>query len=339
MSILFLVKLHHIIYLFFLIDLIIRMSIKRINSIESNICSPRLGKKIINRNLIDEDDDEDILNEESDKRITRSQVKASRVTQPKSISILDGKNKSQPTPPPTPQSTKISNSEIIIQKGYASRKVEINQQQQNKRQQQQNDVLFAGEKQQLDEVAAKEYQQQDVQINAASSLRQEHEQDEILVIGQQQHVEQRNKSPIVQQNQEQNRVVKQNEMGNSFKSILNYLLKQAEDKKFPQKTFIFDKIKKNYNCALNFFECQTIFTNKPTGRIEFTCLGCEKIYHARIGRTGNLNRHLNSHQEQKLRKWIQLYDAWNTKCQHSKITAGVMIMVRYFITSNVALNE
>jgi hypothetical protein len=128
-------------------------------------------------------------------------------------------------------------------------------------------------------------------------------------------------------------------MGNSFKSILNYLLKQAEDKKFPQKTFIFDKIKKNYNCALNFFECQTIFTNKPTGRIEFTCLGCEKIYHARIGRTGNLNRHLNSHQEQKLRKWIQLYDAWNTKCQHSKITAGVMIMVRYFITSNVALNE
>jgi hypothetical protein len=94
MSILFLVKLHHIIYLFFLIDFIIRMSIKRINSIESNICSPRLGKKIINRNLIDEDDDEDILNEESDKRITRSQVKASKVTKPKSISIQDGKNNS-----------------------------------------------------------------------------------------------------------------------------------------------------------------------------------------------------------------------------------------------------
>lgn len=138
---------------------------------------------------------------------------------------------------------------------------------------------------------------------------------------------------------EQDLVADVDEQVRDAKNIIRDLLKQAEDKNFPQKEFFFDDIRGKYTPVLNFFQHETQFSTKPKGRINFKCIVCNEELEARIGRFTNLNRHLNKHNHKDVKKWLELYAKSNSKSQAPKLTPSLLNLVKYFISSNMALSE
>jgi hypothetical protein len=204
------------------------MSVKRVNSIPSELSTPRMNKKVVkNRAILDDDKSEIVLSTlDSDKRVTRSQAqtliegKSSEIDQmnpPKTVQKQSKGDENSNESSKSRKNKEVSGSSIEIIK--ASRKTSSTEQvelQKNPKQRdnldfivprvEQNevqDIREPEERQQEDEVQIHETQEQQIKVN----------------------------EPVTSKEQ----------IGNTFNSIIKFMITQANLKKFPQKQFVFDK--------------------------------------------------------------------------------------------------
>ena len=89
--------------------------------------------------------------------------------------------------------------------------------------------------------------------------------------------------------------------------------------------------------AIFFFEFVDKYTNLPEENVAFKCKICNNTFHAVIGKTRNLNKHLNTHES--LDDWHKKYSAYNQHGQEKVIDDKTLTLVKYFISSNAALKE
>jgi hypothetical protein len=153
-----------------------------------------------------------------------------------------------------------------------------------------------------------------------------------------------NQTPYEQQDDDSNQDINNNEnqvVTRDSKAAVRDLVRLAEQKKFLRKEFFFDDIRKTFTPILYFFQHDSQFNIRPSKPISFKCLICNEELNARIGRFTNLNRHINKHQTQNkdVKKWFELYAKFNTKSKVSQISSVMLNLVKYFISSNLSLNQ
>ena len=114
-----------------------------------------------------------------------------------------------------------------------------------------------------------------------------------------------------------------------------------EDAKKGSKKLDFGENTKFYTPILNFYECETNFEAKPLNQIKFKCIICKKTFHARVGRCGNLNRHINiDHTDQKTTEWCEKFKNYSKKSKTTTILdEDNLLLVKYFISSNNSIAE
>jgi hypothetical protein len=128
----------------------------------------------------------------------------------------------------------------------------------------------------------------------------------------------------------------------STNSTLNAIYENGKKGIFLPKQFEYGEIRKKYSPILNFYEHDTIFESKPTGKLNFRCLICKTKYRAKIGKSSNLNRHLvQDHLDNKqLTEWYTKYSEQNTKSKDgSCLDDNMLLLIKYFISSNNSLVE
>ena len=102
--------------------------------------------------------------------------------------------------------------------------------------------------------------------------------------------------------------------------LLHQLISKAQNNQFEKKLFVFNDVPKYYSSIYNFFECQTVFQNKPDKKIKvtFKCIICDSILKQPLGSSGNLTKHLESPKHEEFANWKQLY----VKHKESHIAEG-----------------
>jgi hypothetical protein len=116
------------------------------------------------------------------------------------------------------------------------------------------------------------------------------------------------------------------------------LYEMAKKGEFPNKSFEFNKLEKQYTPRLHFFNSQRKFSQRPVSHINFTCKLCDRNLQATFPEFNNLNNHLKTHSEFR-DKWLSYFDEFNP--QKSKCTIllddNTYNLVRFVVSSNTAM--
>lgn len=106
---------------------------------------------------------------------------------------------------------------------------------------------------------------------------------------------------------------------------------------------IFEKVEITLNnkkipyCAmLNWFNFTRNFAMRPEGSLRFQCIYCSRTVLAALGKPGNLQKHLETHDITNL--WLKKYKSNNNMMIGRKYKNNtVSSVVKFFITSNLAI--
>ena len=106
------------------------------------------------------------------------------------------------------------------------------------------------------------------------------------------------------------------------KDLIMKMIENARQFVFEPKIFTFGQDKKEYSPIYQFFVNKTVFSSKPSHQLEFKCIFCKKKVNYKLGESGNLTKHLQTHaklsedgavnHDQFNNVWFPLY------LQHSK---------------------
>ena len=124
---------------------------------------------------------------------------------------------------------------------------------------------------------------------------------------------------------------------NSCVMSVEKMIKMANKKEFPQRVVTINDEKHHYTPTLNFFEFVDQYAKLPEEKVSFKCKICKTTFHSVIGKTGNLNKHLKTHES--LDDWHNKYSAYNNRGENQIIDDKTLNLVKYFISSNSALKE
>jgi len=128
------------------------------------------------------------------------------------------------------------------------------------------------------------------------------------------------------------------EIGSSSNELtIDKIIKLANKNQFPKKLITIANEEHYYTATLNFFEFVDKYTKIPEENVEFKCKICNNTFHAVIGKTRNLNKHLKTHEN--LDEWHQKYSSSNKRGEEKIIDDKTLTLVKYFISSNAALKE
>lgn len=108
---------------------------------------------------------------------------------------------------------------------------------------------------------------------------------------------------------------------------------------YPKKAFTIGGKVVEYSAITHFYDCQTVFESKQKQSIDFRCIQCGKSYKAKIGKSGNLKKHLEK-SHKNLKNWLRGY-LLNINRSETKWTLddNLTNLAKYFLTSNQAIKE
>ena len=89
---------------------------------------------------------------------------------------------------------------------------------------------------------------------------------------------------------------------------IDKMIKMANKNQFPNKLITVGNDEHYYTTTLNFFEFVDKYTKFSEENVAFKCKICNNTFHAVIGKTRNLNKHLNTHES--LDDWHKKYSAY-----------------------------
>jgi hypothetical protein len=119
---------------------------------------------------------------------------------------------------------------------------------------------------------------------------------------------------------------------------IEQILSDANRELFKKVEFSIEGTVKEYAPVYNWFNVEKCLSQEEKKhRIKFICIICKKSKIEKLGKTGNLLKHLAIHHESK--KWVEKYRIHIERSLPVELDKNTCLLIRFFIDSNVAIQS
>jgi hypothetical protein len=128
------------------------------------------------------------------------------------------------------------------------------------------------------------------------------------------------------------------EIGSSSNELtIDKIIKLAKKNQFPKKLITIANEEHYYTATLIFFEFVDKYTKIPEENVEFKCKICNNTFHAVIGKTRNLNKHLKTYEN--FDEWHQKYSSSNKQLIEKRLKQASTVCLLTDLWSNTQTTD